>query len=73
MAQVLDCDLRNARYQDESNAHEDARDSQMKDKPALIAAILFMLMILDVIAVMTIMVVSAGPSFELNQATAKEK
>ena len=40
----------------------------MKDKPALIAAIIFSLMILAGIAVMTILVVSAGPSFEMNQA-----
>lgn len=45
----------------------------MKDKPAIIAAIIFTLMILAGIAVMTILVVSAGPSTYLNQATTKEK
>lgn len=44
------------------------RVPEVKDKPALIAAIIFSLMILAGIAVMTILVVSAGPSMYLNQA-----
>lgn len=42
----------------------------MKDKPALIAAIIFSLMILAGIAVMTILVICAThlPGGELNQA-----